>query len=698
MPNQIVELQTDPMRRPALQHWILIALALTAPVHWAVADDATLGQRDQQRLSIFKLTLQGDIGGVDAATRSASAVELLGMQHPMADQVLADSMNSDRAEVLRAIFMALADDHDAHRVLVDVAFDRLPSVPADARESLAILLARAASTTPSIVDRLRTMADNADAVDAQRLAAIAVLGECRHTPVRAAAALMALLEQPLVQSQAVITGATDALARLTGLPPDDDVEIWVAWWSANRDRPAERWLADMVQALSRRVADLEHRQADAAQQQQVLAERMLTIHRNLWPLLSAEAQADKLPELLADDLSQLRRFGVTRAAVLLRDGNATDDTNTAVLARLDDPDASVRLAVAQLLPELPSANVPTQVNTRLSLERNRLVANALLQYCVDHPDATMDLEALSHHLSHASACTLAGEAMWVRLDEPIETDTSVLLAEAVAAAQLANPEKPLSHLAAMLGDDEALAAIMPLLNSEHPEDRTRTAEALRRRGDIDPVLARATDPAVFPVLVRSMQSGNGLRDFTAIASLTPVEPHMDLWQAALLNAAASTPLSNRVEVDLALEAIDGIEPQERIDLLIPTVAPEHSVDERLAAAQRLVPLLAATGEDRALIALVSALPKEHRPLSLDDAAFVAALRSRQFDSAATLRSDPRVWVTAFESLQLGRPELADMLRTEIVRRFHEDLPDTLRTRLGMASDPLMGDASDPPGA
>ena len=698
MPNQIVELHGDLMRQPTPQHWILIVLALTLPVHWAGADDAAMGQRDQQRLAIFKLTLQGDIGGVDAPTRSAAAVELLGMQHPMADNVLADSMGSDRADVLRAIFMALADHHDTRTALVDVAFGRLPNVPAEARESLAILLARAASTTPSIVDRLHTMAGDADADDAQRLASIAVLGECRHTPVRAAAALMSLLEQPLVQSQAVITGSTDALARLTGLPQDNHVEVWVAWWSANRDRPAERWLADMVQALSRRVADLEHRQADAAQQQQVLAERMLTIHRNLWPLLSAQAQADKLPELLADDLSQLRRFGVARAAVLLRDGNATDDTNAAVLARLDDPDASVRLAVAQLLPELPSANVPTRVNARLLLERDGLVTNALLQYCVDHPDATMDLGTLAHHLSHPSACELAGEAMWVRLDYPIAPDVAIKLGEAVAAARLANPETPLSHLAAMLGDDEALAAIMPLLDSERPEDRTRTAEALRRRGDIDPIKARATDPAVFPVLVRSMQSKNGLSDFTAIASLTPIESHMVLWRTALLNAAASTPVADRVQVDQSLEAIDGIELQERIDLLIPTMAPEHSIDQRLATAQRLVPLLAATGEDRALIALVSALPKEHRPMSLNDAAFVAALRSRQFDSAATMRSDPRPWVTVFESLQLGRPELADMLRTEIVRRFHEDLPDTLRARLGMASDPLMGNASDPPGA
>jgi len=685
------------MRPLALMLWTVILLTLAMGSQRASADDAPLGPRDQQRLAIFKLTLQGDIGGVDAATRSAAAVELLGMHHALADSVLSDSMRSDRADILRAIFMALADQAEAHGTLVDVAFNRLPTVPADAAESLAILLARAAATTPSIIDRLQVQAGNADAEDAHRLAAIAVLGECRHTPVHAAAALMGLLQQPQVQSPAVITGATDALGRLTGLPPDNHVEVWVDWWSVNRDRPAERWLADMVQALSRRVADLEHRQADAAHQQQILAERMLSIHRNLWPLLSAEAQADRLPELLADNLAQLRRFGVTRAAVLLRDGNATADTHAAVLTRLDDDDATVRLAVAELLPELPSAEVPARVNQRLGLERDRSVAAALLLYCAGYPDIPVDLPGLAVHLSHAETCEIAGEAIWVRLDEPIDEAVSSTLGESVAAARLANPDAPLAHLAAMLGDDEALDEIRPLLESETAALRTKTAEALRRRGDLKAIQSRAADPAIFPVVVRSFRTGNGLGDFTSLANLTPVEPHAALWRTAMLDAAGTTSIDQRVQIDVVLAALDGIEAQDRIDLLLPTASPEHSVDLRLAAAQRLVPLLVATGEDRALIALVEALPPDQRPVSLDDAAFVAALRSRQFDSAATMRSDPRPWVTAFEALRGGRPELADMVRTEIVRRFHDDLPNTLRARLGMASDPLMGDASDSPG-
>jgi hypothetical protein len=545
---------------------------------------------------------------------------------------------------------------------------------------------------------LQSQAANPDAQDDHRQAAIAVLGECRHTPVRAAAALIGLLQQPDIQSPPVISAATDALGRLTGLPPDNNVDVWIGWWSDNRDRPAERWLADMVQALSRRVAALEHNKADAAQQQQVLAERMLGVHRNLWPLLSAESQAQRLPALLNDNLSQLRHFGVERAGVLLRDGNATPETNAAVLARLDDPNAAVRLAVAQLLPELPQESVPAHVTDWLPRERDHAVAQSLLTYCATHPESPVDLESLAMHLAHASTCIAANEALWVRLDEPLDPDAATALQTSVAAAQLANPTAPLHHLAAMLGDDAALDIILPLLDDDEPAQRTRTAEALRRRGHLAPITQRASDPAIFPVVVRCLHTGLGLIDFTAIAALEPVEPHVELWKAALLDVATTTSLAERIQVDTTLATIEDFDPNARIALLIPSVAPDQHIDLRLAAAQRLVPLLGATGEDQALIALVHALPAEQRPVSLDDAAFVAALRSRQFDAAATMRSDPRPWVTAFEAMHQGRPELADMVRTEIVRRFNETLPDTLRARLGMASDPLMGDASDTPGS
>ena len=51
------------------------------------------------------------------------------------------------------------------------------------------------------------------------------------------------------------------------------------------------------------------------------------------------------------------------------------------------------------------------------------------------------------------------------------------------------------------------------------------------------------------------------------------------------------------------------------------------------------------------------------------------------------------WIAMYESLHESQPDAADLVRTEIVRRFPEALDDSMRERLGVAEDPMMGDAS-----
>jgi hypothetical protein len=654
--------------------------------------------RDDQRLAIYTVTLMGDLGGVDAATRTAAATELLRMEHTKADAVLALAMRSARGQVMRAVFVALAQETPAPETLVDIAIEVLPTAPAECREALALLLARTATHAPAIIEHLRAMSLDPQLEAPHRIAAIAALGEFRHTPVQAAASLMHLLEQAHIQSQDIVAATTTSLGALTGLPPNEDVDIWIDWWAANRDRPAERWLADMVQALSRRVTALEHRNADETTRTAAMTARLIKVHDDLWPLLSIEAQAKRLPLLLSDDLMDLRAFGLRRAAVLLRDSNATDDVHNGVLQCLQDDSPRIRLDAATLLPELPPEDVEQAVSRRLQDETDVAVANALLLFCETRPDLQVPPEIIARYLAHAKTCTKAGDALWHRLDDRPSPATTTLLLEAIAAAHLANPDADLRHLSAALGDETAADQLVQLLDAELPAVRMRTAEALRRAGKLEPILARAGDSAIFPIVVRAVGTSADLRAFDALAALQPPDEHVAMWQEALLKAATATTAADRIHVDDVLGTIDGIDAVARIDLLVMAVAPEQAVDLRLAATDRLVPLLTSTGEDRAIMSLVNSLPAQQRPASLDDAAFVAALRAKQFDAAAALRNDPRPWVQAFEAMQTGRPELADMVRTEIVRRFNEGLSETLRGRLGMAADPLMGDASESPEA
>jgi hypothetical protein len=57
------------------------------------------------------------------------------------------------------------------------------------------------------------------------------------------------------------------------------------------------------------------------------------------------------------------------------------------------------------------------------------------------------------------------------------------------------------------------------------------------------------------------------------------------------------------------------------------------------------------------------------------------------------QSKPAAWISAFELLQATQPEAADLVRSEIVRRFEDTLDTSMRAQLGMASDPMMGDAN-----
>ena len=55
-------------------------------------------------------------------------------------------------------------------------------------------------------------------------------------------------------------------------------------------------------------------------------------------LVLMEQQLDSIPGMLRDDLADVRRFGVDRVAVLLRDGQATTAIEEAVLESLEDSD------------------------------------------------------------------------------------------------------------------------------------------------------------------------------------------------------------------------------------------------------------------------------------------------------------------------------------------------------------------------
>ena len=71
--------------------------------------------------------------------------------------------------------------------------------------------------------------------------------------------------------------------------------------------------------------------------------------------------------------------------------------------------------------------------------------------------------------------------------------------------------------------------------------------------------------------------------------------------------------------------------------------------------------------------------------------FIAAIRARLYDDAASIHDDPDMWIRAYQDTLASRPESAPDLLDEIVRRYNDRLTADRRATLGIVDDPLMPD-------
>ena len=134
---------------------------------------------------------------------------------------------------------------------------------------------------------------------------------------------------------------------------------------------------------------------------------------------------------------------------------------------------------------------------------------------------------------------------------------------------------------------------------------------------------------------------------------------------------------------------------DRIALLQSALADDTLPDQsRAEIVSRLGPLVLRTGDPRVVVTMVDELPASTVDETLRSLKFEAALRGRLFDVAAGVHAEPTAWITAFERLEEAQPQAADLIRSEIVRRFSEQLDAAMRKQLGVAADPMMGEADE----
>lgn len=661
-----------------------MALADTAPP----LDDVTA-----RRLQVSAAMLTSDAANIDAEVRVAAARELLDLDRAEARAVLDDALRSGQIESTRAVLEAMRLGPTAHAALIDTVIEIMPDADPSLRETIGALLSRFSQRYPKVVDRVGAQALDQSQAAERRLAALVALGGLRHTPAPAAAELMRILDRANDEPPIVVTESMTQLARLTGLPPNDNREQWLTWWRNNRNRPAERWLEDMVEALTRQVAETQQALNASRAHEAQMTQRLLDTYNSFWPLLPIERQQEGLPALLADELPEVRAFGVDRLAILLRDGHATMEGQVAALELLSDSRPEVRSRVADLLAELEPTLVATAIPKAVAREKDAAILNQLLLRSVNLEQLDMDPSVLATRLEDPDTSVAAAAALWSMVRRNQLNDAQhASIAPIVTQAWQTTRTPPMAALL-LLTAPESSDGVMSHLDDEDPLWKEPIAEAMLRVGRHEELLERADDEVIYPFALAATEQRSG-STLAQVLALSPPESQTRRWHEAVQRAAQAVPLQNRLEADNLLNQHPSINETDRIALLQAAISSD-TVPESLRAdmVSRAGPLVLRTGDARAVVAMVDGLPPTTLSPSLLEMKFEAALRGRLFEEAAQVQPEPLAWVTAFERLEATQPEAADLIRSEIVRRYNDALNDDLRKRLGLAADPMMGDAA-----
>jgi hypothetical protein len=655
----------------------------------------------RRQVQSMQQTLANSSPELDALTRQAAAGELLELwtrwEMPTARAALADALKSTRADQVNAVIAAIQVLQQPPPALRPAALAALRTAPPSCWPTLGALLDRFARHDPSLIDQIERLVIRSptetfpkESRTRAKRAAIVVLGAFHNQPARAVAILMELLQRPITPNRLMLVSAS--LSQLTGIPTHDEVQWWLSWWDENQGRPATQWLIETIRAQSRRIASLESEVERGRDDNRLLVSRMIAAIGDLWPLLEANQQLGRLPDMLEDDRPEIRGFAVERVAVLLRDGQATEALEQAVVERLGDPEVSIRRQVSNLLTELSNPNIIDRVTAQLEVESDREVLHAALHFLQTRGDPT-NLAKVLPLLKREETREAAAATIWslVRLSTT-SRETQIALLDALPPDDRSTPA--LAALAILARPAEGFDRNLNVLQHDDTQTRAAIAEALLRRSQFAILLENSRDPAVYPHAIGAaiaMPTGQPLQRVDRLLELAPQEAtQRDLWIESL-NIAATEVVTQDIEaLDDRLRDHEAVGDDIRITILNRAVAAEDLPDPlRLALLRRLVPLLLKARQARPAVALLDAIPEDQLDTELTDLRFRAALMSRLFDTAAEVHPTVEPWIDFYEEIQTTYREESDAVREEIIRRFNDSLDEAMLTRLGVAMDPLM---------
>jgi len=681
-----------------------VAVNCAGPAHTAQLPPPTA---EQERDLLFYTSILRNPGN-DLDTRSGAAERLLRLSLPQAIAVLEEALASGTVEGIVPVSRAMLVIERPEFGLLDAAVSALRTAGPETLDPLVLALR---TYDEAALTRVADLALNQQVPPAERLGAIHALGAF---PTRDSGdRLMSLADPRRGQPEEIRAAALASLRRLAPADFGSDYSSWRAWWSEVRDKSKEEWARELVRQYQRRHTELELRNRD-------LADRYVELLRDLYRTLDVTPdQLERLPRDLTDSLTPVRAFAMDRIARLLRDSVLIPNTIRQQLMRsLEDPSPDLRRQAIALLDELDQPELVQTAVARLDTERDPLVVEEYLALLARRPNAVA-LAALLGYLDHERHAPSAAHALWSLLqktDVAAEQRAAILVAVRERLAQpTATPTTTpangngerhfpdatghLARILALIGNDEDLTRVEPLLADPAPATRALVAQGLAARGRAEPLLLRADDAAIYPSCLQVLAHGPAdLDTFRRLVELTPSEEAVVRWEEAVRAHAGRLDPTLLVEADGLLSGAGAATNRLRVMVLSPAaVLPADALpaEYRIELLVRLTPLLIEQGEALRAFEILDAAGDVTESPDLAEAKFRAALCAARYETASKIHDEPRPWVDLFiELVESGAPAAA-RLNDEITRRFEGRLEPDVQTAFDTARNQLAPPASPP---
>ncbi|HIB49683.1 MAG TPA: hypothetical protein EYO40_00065 [Phycisphaerales bacterium] len=420
-----------------------------------------------------------------------------------------------------------------------------------------------------------------------------------------------------------------------------------------------------------------------AQQTKIIKDlrlRLLESYMLHWPLVSSEYQHDLLPSLLHDQFPELRAFGIERVAVLLRDGEATEEELQFVVNHLRDLSPTVRLAAAQLLPEINIAGLSEYVANSLAHENDQLVIEEELSFFRTRPNPKA-IEPTIALLSYASVNSAADTLIVLLSSNKISDDTKQRIVKTVQKRRRTINLPSLITLESMLGDQNVKRKLIRLLNHQNKEIRTAVARGFASSGFADPLIERANNPEFYEYALSALQERAGIESFEELMDL--YKPENESWRMAAFAVATKLDTSSLLRADDMLRKIKMNELRLFILNSIWDNAEEKNHADLKAIAKRAVPLMISSGDAVGALQLLDVFGESLIDEDLLSLRFAAAISASAWDAAADAQSTPGPWIIVWQSTLQTDPIAAAVIKQQITLRFEDLLTPSQRELLGI---------------